>query len=544
MPAQNAITARKRAAAGVFFILAALGLGVLALKTVPTEGSGSQWSGYRTLLVDASIPETKLLASLSAAGIQDVLSESTEPILVTDWAGLETTTLSSAKARLVPGDPRLDVYLLRLALWFQARVNGVAYRVYYIKESFPFDLGAQLERGLEVFKGNYVLTDSSSEVDSSAGNWIFLSCAAILILMTCAASPLIGKSSSSIRSLFSRRPGSLALDRIAFRISLVLPWGALTGGGLYGAALATLWSFAIVELADGFDMPLDEFRRGRGMRDTIHSLALQGIPPLALPIVAFAALMAFPSMIPSAALALLGSLAAAIGYAFLTEHRNAGRRFFPIPIAGRRHRLHHGATSAGKARATIVLASLLVWGLCRILSPSVDSSSSDVFSPYPIHVHGSLRPLLSEARQRAASESVDVLPGIASYLEHRAVQEALPYIRVGESRPDPFASARLPLPIENASATTAASAQGVEFNDDWARNAYRSIPSLSIEGMLLFQGGATVGKVQSGSGGRGRPLAPIAVLLYILLLVPPIGRILVGVPCAREAVSGELRQEA
>ena len=162
--------------------------------------------------------------------------------------------------------------------------------------------------------------------------------------------------------------------------------------------------------------------------------------------------------------------------------------------------------------------------------------------PLPSPGRGSLRPLLVEAREDASFEKGDALPGLASYLEHRAFQEALPYLRVGEARPDPFARVRMPLPSDDGAGDPGS--QGVEFDDDWARAAYKAVPSLSIEGMLLLQGRAIAGREASVEGRIGRPLASIDVLLYIFLLIPLLGRILVGVPFARDVASGELRQEA
>ena len=131
----------------------------------------------------------------------------------------------------------------------------------------------------------------------------------------------------------------------------------------------------------------------------------------------------------------------------------------------------------------------------------------DASFPGPFMAQGSQRPLISEARRLALSESGPTLPGTASFLEHRAIQEALPYARVGEERPDPFAPASMPMPPGVGG--VAARPQGIEFSDDWARAAYKAVPVLSLEGMLLSQGSATVGREASSLGGGGRPLAPI-----------------------------------
>jgi hypothetical protein len=541
MPAPKAGPAAGMTAAGASLLLAALGLGLLALAAVPVESGATPWIGYRSVLVEASVPEAELLASLSAAGVRDLLSESTEPVLISGWAGLETRTLADARSILVAGDPRLDDYLKRLSLWFRARVRGVDYRAYYVAASPSFDAGARLIRGLAPFKGRYEVPASSAGGSPGGGNGLSFAGALLLILAGCAAGPLIGKSSSSIRGLVSRRQGKLAADRMAFRLSIALPWAALAGGGLPAAAIAALWALAAVEAADRLDLPLDEFRRNPRWKNLLRSLMPQGLPPLALLAVAILSLAAAPRLLPSAGLAIIGSLAGLAGYALLTARIPTSRRFLPVPIGGLGSRSPRGPGGAGKARAGIACAALIAWGLCRLLSPSSGTQGADIAFPSPVPARGSARPLLAEALQRSASEAGDILPGLASYLEHRAYQEALPYIRVGEGRPDPFAPARLPMPPGSAAAETAA---GVAFDDDWARSAYRSVPALSIEGMLLSQGKAVAGKFRPGVGRSLRPLAPIGVLLYILLLVPLFGRILAGLPLRRETASGELRQEA
>jgi len=193
----------------------------------------------------------------------------------------------------------------------------------------------------------------------------------------------------------------------------------------------------------------------------------------------------------------------------------------------------------------MAFAIVLAWGLFRMFAhASAPISSPGAVFPYPLPAHGNPLPLLSEARRDAASEEGDMLPGLASYLEHRAIQEAVPYVRVGELRGDPFSSARLPLPPEGAGEGSAAEVTGVDFSDAWARASYRDVPALSVEGMLLSQGAAAAGRGGSGDAPDGRPLAPIVVLLYIFLLIPLFGRILAGITFARDAASGEIRQEA
>jgi hypothetical protein len=534
-----------RAAAGACLLVAALGIGALAWGAARTERGGTRWRGYRVLLVDASLPEAEVLAGLGGAGVKAAVSESTEPVLVSDWSGLETRTLAEAETSLVAGDPRLDGYMQRLPLWFRASVGGLPYRAIYVKSDSPFDSGAAIARGLERYRGRFVLPDLAGPARSGEVDSLFLACSLVFLLISCVALPLAGRAPAPFRGLSLRRPGALALDRVAFRLSLILPWAALAGRGPSAAAIATLWGLAIADTADHLEIPLEEFRRGRGAGKLLESLALRGLPSPILPVIACLALIAAPALAPAAGIALLGSLVALPGYALASARLSLGGRFIPLPIGGRRRGLGRAASVSGRIRAALACASILVWGLFRVLAPSTAPvPSAGMAFPSPFAARGSLRPLISEARGETASESGDVLPGLASYLEHRAIQEALPFIRVGESRPDPFAEARLPMPSEGPGEKKAGSRQGIAFTDDWARAAYREVPSLSIEGMLLSQGAATLGRDGPGEGRSGRPLAPILVLLYIFLLIPLSGRILAGVPFARDAASGELRQEA
>jgi hypothetical protein len=544
MPNVARLSIAGRAALGASFLAAALGLGLLARVAIPA-GGGSRWSGFRVLLVDASLPEAEVLAGLSGAGVKGLLSESTEPVLVSDWAGLETRTLADAETRLLPGDPRLDDYLRRLSLWFRASVGGRPYRAIYLKSNSPLDAGNSIAKGLEAFKGRYVLPDAGGEVGSRAINTAFLVCALASILVSCIAAPSKGRGPPSMRGFPLRKPGALAFERLAFRLSLALPWAAIACGGPSAAVIAALWCLATAEAAEGLSIPMEEFRSGCGARKALESLSHQDMPPLALLIVACLALLTEPSLIPAVAISLLGCLVAIPGYISAAACFVPPRRFIPMPIGGRRRLAMRKSTRAGRARAATAFAIVLAWGLFRMLAhASAPISSPDAIFPYPQPAHGNPRPILSEARRDAASEEGDTLPGLASYLEHKAIQEAVPYVRVGELRSDPFASARLPLPPEGAGEGNAAKVAGVDFSDAWARASYRDVPALSIEGMLLSRGASAPGRDGQGDALDGRPLAPIVVLLYIFLLIPLFGRILAGVTFARDAASGEIRQEA
>jgi len=530
---------------GLLCLVAAVGIGCFALGSLPPRKLSSPWLGFRSLLVEDSVPESQVLASLRAAGIREIVSESTEPVQISNWAGLETLSLGAARLCLVPGDPRFDDYLQRLGLWFSAKAGGKDYRAYYIKEAPALGAGQPSDRAiakaLSAYEGLYLLPGEGAA--RLASGPAFIAAACLLLLLASIAGPLIGRGASLSRGLATRKPLRLSLDRIALRLCLALPWALLAWGGFPAAGPALLCALAIVEAADRLDLPIDEYRRGRGLRSALVSLAGQEAPALALPIAAVLAAGAHPSLLSSLALALIGSLAALAGWMLFSGRPQARPVFVPLPIGRSSFFSRRAVSAAGSSRAVLACCLLLLWSLASLLPASEGSGvSSEVELPLPVAVQGSLRPLVAEARQRALVEAPGLPPGLPSYLEHRARQEALPFARLGEKRGDPFAPALLPLPEGRSQPGPGAS--GVEFNDGWARTAYSELPALSVEGILLRQGSATVARLSPLGSEVGRHLAPIEYLLYIFLLIPPIGRILTGVPNARGVASGKLGQEA
>jgi hypothetical protein len=534
-------------AAGAILLLAAAGTGLLALGLLPRPKTAAPWSGFRVILVDASVPESEVLPALDGAGFKDVLSESTEPVLVSNWSGLESMSLGEAESRLDREDPRFDSYLERLGLWFHAKAAGAVYRVYYIREPSVLGFGlagdGRLRACLYRLGAPYLAPDSQAAISSPADTAPASCLAEAILLFACLAGPL-SRSFSGRKNPPGIEPRRKSLRRIALRLALSLPWAILAWGGLTAACLAALWALVAAEAADSLDLPLDEFRRGGSFRAGLSSLAAQRFPSFALVLAALFASIANASSLASVSAAVLGSIAAGAGFALLSTLSPGRRRFVPMPISRRAgSRVLSGAAAL---RLALACAVVLSWGLVRLFPPSgpefgfgsASALSSEALYPVPATAPGSARPLIAEARRRAASEKGEALAGLASYLEHRARQEALPYASLGDTRPDPFAPARLPAP------GLASSGAGVEFGDDWARKAYASVPPLSVEGMLMSQGRAVVGRLGAASGEGGRPLAPIECLLYIFLLVPPLGRLFYGAPFGRGDASGELRQEA
>lgn len=535
-------------ASGVILLAVSFGLGFLSQSVIGFAPAASAWKGYRILLVDTSIPEREVLAALRSAGITSVLSESNEPFLVSNWNTLDTMSLAQARESIAPEDPRYDAYLKRMGQWFEARVGGADYRAYYLKNgsSLFTDAGVDKEvaSALKVYQGKYLLPRSEGRSPGRGGEGVYFGIASLILLAAAAAGPFLGKTSASLSILGKRKPGQLCADRFAFRLALLAPWFILAGGGLNAAAFAALWGIALADLVDALDLPLDELR-DTSWNAAIASLKRQVHPSLALPLVALGALFLVPGSAAAVGIAFAGSCAAGAGFIIVTAQRSTKRRFTPLPIEGRRSSLGIRSVS-DKARALLAVSAILAWALCRVIAfGGVPGATEDAKSlvapsslayPSPIEGRGTTRPLPSEARARASSETRTLLPGLASYLEHRAIQEALPYIRLGQERADPFAPLSVP---ESADANLT-----LHFDDDWAKKAYADLPDLSIEGMLAAQGGATVGKLRSGLSGGARPLAPIECLLYIFLLIPPIGRLFVGASASRDATSGEIRQEA
>jgi len=525
-----------RKIAGAILLAGAIGIGILAMTLQASEPSPATWKGYRVLLVDNAIAEADVLASLERKGITRVISGSTEGVLVSDWSKLESMSLADAQARIAPGDPRIDSYMQRLGLWFSAHAGKTECRAYYIERRASRGM---LLMAILPYKTMAFLPDEGISGLSGESTFLPFALALAIMIVSAIATPLIGKNASSLRSGLFRRHFGFNIDSVALRLSLALPWAVLAFGGRSNAAIASLWAIAFVELADALDIPLEEFRL-RGGVSAFGSLRFQGVLPIAMLICASLALGLAPDSIGPVAVACFGSFAAAVGYACVSAGVSTMKRYVPIPIG--RFLRRREALAARKAQGLLACMVVLAWGIGDFFSPTPPMPANVGFDyPIPIALEGSARPTIAEAQKRNSVESGAYLPGLASFLAHKAIQEALPFARLGEERSSPFAEMDLPLP--------GGKMQVMSFDDNWARKSYATLPSASIEGMLLAQGQATVGRAGGSStdavkAGRGRPLAPIRCLLYIFLLVPSLARLLGGLPPARKSPSSELRQEA
>ncbi|HET7838596.1 MAG TPA: hypothetical protein VFL04_02465 [Rectinemataceae bacterium] len=507
--------------------IAAAGLGVLlsfsSYMQAPVEAHTEAWRGYRSLLVEESVPDSEVMDALSKAGVTGVISASTEPVLISNWSGLEQTTLSLALARLIPGDPRRDPYIDGLGSWFRARVQGRGYRVYYLRVS-PFSEALRAgDSALAPFSGRFILPESGATVSGSAPQrWMAMGAVGIVLLYVLVSA--LGP---------SRRLGPKVLRRFLLRLCLVLPWLALAWRGTTELILSLLWTVALVELSASLDIPLEELRRNHAIGSTLKSLLRGGRPPLSALLVASGALVLAPACLLVTALAILSSAGFLIAFccASLLESRLAKRgrlEFVPIAI-GRRGRTRDYA-SAG-----ICILALVAWAAFRIVPVgSGESQAAGIEMPMPLPGRGNPAPSLEEARAQANSSQA--MPGLAQWLVHRAFQEALPLARLKEGRSDPFAQ----LSLGKGGAT----GPSIVFNESWRTSALRGIPPNSIEAMLLAQGGSVRGASLPWQPTGSGPLAPIEALLYIFLLVPPIRRIAAGAGAARSSPSGEIRQAA
>jgi len=534
---RGAGAARTSAFAALALVLAAAAFLAAPSRPAPAvSGSPSSWKGYRSLLVDFRADESALLEALEDAGAWPAISASTQPVLVSDWSRPVATTLSEARRSLIPGDPRLDAYIARLGKYFEARVGDEEYRVIYLPES-RFRGGKAIAKALEELGVEFLLPETlgASLLDSHPSASFILSAAIMSIAI--ALSSLMGRSSSLRVGGFRPRPYSRALESAALRAAIAAPFAAIAWKGGWASLAAALWALALLDLADPAEFFMSEAAHGAGLKRALLSAIGASPPGIVVLVAAIGATTAQSSLSPAVAAGLGSSAAAA---AFVSRLPFAPRRrFSPVAIAGRRYR----PSPASALRAALACAAILLAAAASLAgggkAPRSEAEAGIAY-PLPLALPGAVKPLPREAADRLGEESADDrLPGLASWLAHVAFQESIPYARLGEERADPFASLVLPS-IEGPGPR-------VDFDDEWARAAYRGLNGASIETMLAAQGGAAIGALSRPSASpprNGPPLAPMGALLYILLLIPPLVRIAASKPTFRAASSRGVRQEA
>jgi hypothetical protein len=474
------------------------------------------------LLVDSSIGEETVLGRLSSHGIHGTIAESTEPVAISDWVRVETTTLESALGNLLPGDPRRDDYIERLGAWFSAKVGGRDYRVYYVPSSFTFGFNDNLAASLAGLDGRFILPDSGS---SPFARWRYFAFALSAIVFFALWGPGIRRVQIAFR-------GDNGRARLALRGAVIGPWLFLSAFGFEAAVIAILWALAALDISEALLLPFLEYRRSANLASAMRSLAARGRPRVSLPALALVSLLIRPHFLVAVLFTLLATAAVAAivavrPYALVRRARSA---FVPLPLGKIK-------PPADRSTSIVALITVFLWASASLLLPFPPASlGADVQAPMPMPSKASLRPGPAEALATIHAEDGESVPGLSDWLAHRAREEALPLRVLNETQIDPFASVSLPEPKGMG--------PSMSFDDAWAARAYRSIPSGSIESMLIRQGKAVVVKPRSLPNGEGRPLAPIDAILYIILIIIPLRRIVGVMPAMRDSSTRELRQEA
>jgi hypothetical protein len=507
------------------FLILSICLGLASLYLAPSAVRKPIWKDYRTVLVDAVVPEGDVLTALEMGGYRRIVSFSTQPVLVSNWVRLESMTLGSSLERLIPGDPRRDWYLESLATWFTAQVDGRPFRIFYIPVSSPFFSDDSVREALSPFFGRFLLPDlDRGRVEGGAERTFHAVIVALALFIA-----VIAGAYTPNRSLLGQSQKKMTL-----RASLALPWIPLSAMGFPFAVLAFIWACALIDMASTLDLPAEEYCRSKRISSSFASLACQRKWPIALLVVAFLA----TALNASNSVSVLFALSASVtSFAFIMSLRaqrpSLRRRFVPRPLAT----IPIRKKKNDWINPALVALAIVFWGTSLLVGRSPDSKvevSMEV--PLPRVMPGNLRPGPAESMARVSEKNPGELPDMPSWLVHRAIQEAMPLLRLGEPREKPFASVLLP--------GAEGQAHKLDFNEEWARAAYGNIPAASIENMVLSQGMAVAAVSGRWVPGGNPPLAPIMALLYIFLLVPPLWRIIAGLPAARNSPSGKLRQEA
>lgn len=482
-------------------------LSALAYLLVPQEVA-TLWRGYRILLVEEKVDEEEVLGRLDAAGLRDVITESTEPVQISDYSGITAVGLGAARQRLIAGDPRNDSYLDGLARWFRADVGGAAYRVFYLAAAgSAAGFSARIGRALEGLGGAWLLPEGGSGVSSGFSLVAFCGvlCAALLLSL----------------SFRKRREGIVAA-------STALPWLLLSAAGFRSAAMAAPWMAAVAFASCRALSALDEYRLSGKARVALRVLAREWRPAalLLLPALGIMGLEAVfaPSLACALASSLLAFAFASLGYRGKADER---KPFMAMRIGTGRDRVGLHLALRGKNARLSYLASFLVImvGLVAGLAErgqtstprrGAQASTAAIRLPQPRLADGrsfASRPGPTQALALVSSAE-DELVNMADWLVHRWYQEALFYLPLKERPVEPFSTVSVPLPASRDEVS-------MVFDEGWAREAYRTRPRGGVESLLLGEDGFARCFYGPLSVAGARPLAPMEVLLYIILLAPP-----------------------
>lgn len=365
---------------------------------------------------------------------------------------------------MLPGDPRLDPWLRAAPGYFAADLGGESRELWYVRLSTPFS--ALSGKALKALEGLGVLSPVLEAGASSLARGLGLALALLALALL----------------LAEQGP------RLAIAL-LCLPWLLLAQVG-GPASLAFSGLLAMPALARrGACLPVWEEGGWPWKADALRPL-FPGLLAASYPL--YGAFLLAPNLLLSfslAALASLSLLAATRIPSFLLPPGGRKRPFVPLRIRGGRRPV------LPPPRLPQVAAALLLLGLALLplgISPGAQAGWSSVAA-------GLSLPLPQRSAAPAGGGSA-ALPGLEEYQAHLATQRE-------------FFNRPLPSPQGEA-------APGGPFAKTAGPRRVPAPPDpISLERLLADQGRGL--RVQVGSAGawKGPPLAPGAVILYILPLI-------------------------
>lgn len=249
--------------------IAAIGLTVVAFCVSPSE-TVHLWRGHSVLLVDDLMPESLVLDKLERAGIRDVLAASTQPVVISNFRGLVSISLSSIQSRLIPEDPRRDRYIEGLDAWFRASKGSDRYRVYYIAQHLGSPSVSRIRHALVDISGQILLPESdiSKPPQMAFFYMVLVAYAALVIFAGTGKKRMVG-------------------------IVLLLPWLPLSFRGMRSALIVTLCGAATLRILPSFLLVLAEYSLSRNKKKafSLSLYALEDAWPLILPAIGSIALL-------------------------------------------------------------------------------------------------------------------------------------------------------------------------------------------------------------------------------------------------------------
>ena len=524
------------------------------------------WTGYHVLLVESRAPEIEIIELLESSGISSLISESTQPLLISNFSSLIRISLREADKRLIEDDPRKDSYIDSLRSWFAAWIDGVPYRIFYLKKGItplPTMYRDRLqERGFSFLEPSKNVTGQFAR--SGINNY------SIFEFFT--FSMELGIATFLV---FSSRRGR------RLRTLLTLPWLGLASLGIESAAplcIGMALFVAVERLAADTIAETGHSRVFRGK--TIFIFFIRSVPVPVL-VVAFVLVLLLDITQTPRILLTVGSiifglvaLKARIHHLSQTQKKMNGiarRPFVPIKI-DTRIPLEKSYVRGGNRLFCLIAmigvfcsltARLLPADMPQSYSTSVDDSHAKnlnsqynavakeppiVILPLPVSTPRSSKPsppdLLTEALAKPPLKKTSELngpesakgvrlPDLSDWIRHRAQQESLFLSPLSSSHLAPFAAVTASRSDGSAEAT-------LSFDRDWAKMAYSKIARPSIESMLQGQNGHFGVEFRTLTSSIKRPLAPYEAILYIILSVPLLYGFLVSPPREKRTAPGSV----